>query len=133
MADIDSVALGHELESSGMGGDDRVEVPTVERRDLGDLQPFRDGNDRGVGDAEREALVPAHQVGHPAQVPRRDVALAEVAGGDRLDEVDLGVRPDVLANQVARLGDYVRRDQQFVGTRGQQCRAAEVVGIVAVQ
>ena len=83
-----------------MCGRDRVDVPAVESRHLRDLQPLRHRDYGSIGDTEREALVATHQFGDPAQVGGRDVELGEIADGDSLDQVDLGVWADPPTDEV---------------------------------
>ena len=51
-----------------MSGTDNSEMPMIEGAHFGELQPFRDGDDKGVGAPEWEVRVALDQFSGPSQI-----------------------------------------------------------------
>lgn len=94
-----------------MGGLDGMEVPVIQRGYPGCVEALRKGYHRGIGNAKREPAVLLHEFGHAGEIGPRGRYLDEVFCGHGLDEVDLCVGTDVLGEQLAGFGEYIRRDQ----------------------
>jgi hypothetical protein len=105
----------------------------IEGCDFRQLQPFGYGDNGGISDAKREALVLLHQHYHPGQVRCAHIDLHNVASDQPFDDVYLDLSTDVPAQQVADLSHDVRCDQQVIGPRLQELRAAGMVRVVPVE
>lgn len=111
---------------------DDAEVPTIKRGHRGHSSSFGSDDDRGVDRPERQISVASHELGNADPILRRDRFGDQVARSQITEEAHLGDRAEPGADEVRRLGDDERRDQQRTGVGGQQFETRTVVAIVGV-
>ena len=109
---------------------DDGEVAPVQGGHVGQLQPFRDGDDRCVDGAQRQVSLSAHEFGHAGYVGCGGGDMLELACRDRFEEGSLDV--GAFFHQPAHLDDDCGGDQQRALGRFQQCGATVVMVVGAV-
>ncbi len=84
-----------------MPGPNCAEVPQIERRHLGDLEPFGDSKDRRIHSPQRKVRILANQLGHSEQVSSGEFDEFDLLVGDRFQESGLGLRAYAGFHEVA--------------------------------
>ena len=115
-----------------MCGANRLEVPMVDRRDVGGAQALGDRDHRGVRSTQREVRVLPHEVGHPGEILRGSGFDDQFAAGQRLEErgLDSGSRLDL--EEVGDLGDDRGRDDDRSAEPPEQRGACLMVTVLAL-
>jgi hypothetical protein len=85
-----AVAPGKKRERLDVLRTDGGEMPAVGGEDGRDRSAFGDGDDAGVGAAEREVVVLLDELGHALEVVLDEVGDREVAGGEGSEEGGFG-------------------------------------------
>lgn len=109
----------------------RSEVASVQRDKDGRPDALGERDYRGIGAAEREVRVPLDELGNPLEVLRSwpfDVKRSEAS-----EEPGLGISPQAHRDEVSRLGDDQRWDDQSEVSAGQNSDASAVVVVVAIR
>ena len=86
------VRPGQEGERTGVTRPHDGEVPMIQRRDLGELQAPRDGDHRGIDDAEWQVQVGLDKLGHPVDVLAFEFSDVEAVAAERFEEGDFRLR-----------------------------------------
>jgi hypothetical protein len=113
-----------------------VEVPVVERCDLGKAEPLGDCDDCGVGRAEREVGIRLDQFGHTFVVGNFQIDDSDRPLSDRAKECALDLRSAGAAEEIADLGDNRGGDENRAAREVQareQVRAGAVVGVASIR
>ncbi len=113
---------------------DHAEMPSVDRRDLGEAEAFGDGHDGGVDGTQRQVGVAEDEFGGPAPVPGFETDDGQVAVAQRSEECRYGSCACFSREQVAGFGDDGRRQSEDVTTQvggGEQVHAGAMVAITS--
>jgi hypothetical protein len=106
------VRTGQQGECVGMARPHDSEMPVIQRRDLGELEPLRDGDHRGIDDTQRQVQVCLDQVGHPLDVLVLQLSHMEAIVTERSEERDFCMRSHPRLQQVSDLTQDRRGYQQ---------------------
>jgi len=117
-----------EFEGCAVPGCHGEEVAVIEAGDLSDVQAFGDGDDMGIGDAERESRILLDQFDCPVEVGRGRGDDAQLAVLERLEQLDLRT-----GDVVAGLDEDRRGHQQRWWRPTHESRAGLVVPVSAVE
>lgn len=109
-----------------------AEVPSIERRDLGNLEPLGGRHDGGIDRAKREIAVSGGQLSDAQPVSRRDRLWGQRSGSKIADESNFGLDPETRRNQVRDLGDDKDGNQQRPRMFPEKVEAGCVVAVVGI-
>lgn len=116
-----------------MPGAHRIEVATIHGRDVSGPQPLSHSNHRGIRATQGEAAVLAHELGHPGDVRRHEIAEFEgTARAQRVEERRLRSHPQMPSDEVARLGRHRRRYQERHASHGQPPHARQMMTVPTI-
>jgi hypothetical protein len=108
------------------------EVAPVDRRDLGDAQPFGGGDDGRVHGAQRQVTIAGNQLCDPQPVGDGHRINGERSVGEVAEEADLWLDAEAGRQQIDDLGDDQGRDDERAGMGLEQFECGEVVCVVGV-
>lgn len=111
---------------------DDAEVPTIDRRDLRDLQALCRRDDGGVHRPERKVAVAPDQLGDAQPVRRGHGLDGERPARKVPEKADLRDRAEPSGQEVGDLGDDQGGDEQRTGMGLEQLEARGVVRVVSV-
>lgn len=109
-----------------------AEVPSVQRGNLADLQPFGCGDDGGIDRAEREVAIASGQFGDAQPVTGDDRLWVQRAGGEIAQEPDLRFETEARGDEVGNLAYDEDRDKQWPWVALEQFETLGVVAVVSV-
>lgn len=109
-----------------------AEVPSIERRDLGNLEPLGGRHDGRIDCAEREIAVSGGQLSHAQPISRQHWFWGQRSGGKIAQEANFGLDPETRCNQVGDLGDDEDRNQQRPGMVLEKVEAGCMVAVVRI-
>lgn len=115
-----------------MAGTHHGEVPPVQSGDGGDAEAFGEGDQGGVGSAQAQIGVAAHQLGDPGLIAMFEVLDSQAAVADRVEQPGFRFGAELAVDEVGRFGD-----DQGVGDKRprvglEQVLAGLVVGVVGI-
>ena len=109
-----------------------AEVPAVERGDLCCSKPFGDCDDRGIDHTKGKIRVGGDQLGGSPVVTTLEVDHAQLAVGDRGEQLSFEVDRDVTPNNPADFDHDPRRNHELFTTLLEELHASMVMTVVCV-
>ncbi len=87
-------------------------MSTIERRYIGDAEPFCSGDDRSVCGAEGKVSILRDKFCDPHPITGVDVFSEEVACGEVAEKANFGIGAQTSADEVGDFGDDECRDDE---------------------
>lgn len=109
-----------------------AEVPSIECRDLGYLEPLGGRYDGRIHRAKREIAVSGGQLRHAQPVGREHRLWGQRAGSKVAEKANFGLDPETRRNQVGDLGDDKDWNQQRPRMLLEKIEARCVVAVVGI-
>lgn len=111
--------------------DDR-EVPSIQRRDDIEAQPFGERDDRCVDGSKRQIAIPGYELCDPYPIARENRCCDEVSSGEIAKKPHFCRPAETSLNEVGDLGDDELRHEQRPRMGFEELQACFVVAVVLV-
>jgi hypothetical protein len=108
------------------------EVAVVDSRDVGDVQTFGRGDDRGIYRAQGQAAVARDEFGDTQPVAGCHWFDREGTAGEISEKPDFRFGPEACREQVDDFGDDQDRDDEWAGMCFKKLQCSSVIGVVGV-